>query len=104
MTEKFDLNNIFYQDSITIKDKELICDFYNSHINFWKEDIIKFEEYYQDFDISKVKELAIWVSDHHENKITFSSYFVREDNSKVYLDINYKDMIKWLEKQNLITK
>ena len=104
MIEKFDLNNICYQDSITIKDKESICDFYNGHINFWKEDIIKFEEYYHDFDISKVKELAIWVSDYHENKITFSSYFVREDDSKVYLDINYQDMIKWLEKHNLIMK
>lgn len=102
--EKFDLNNICYQDSITIKDKQMIIDFYNEHIDFWKEDIIKFEEHYYDLNILNLIELTIWVSDYHENIIRFSSYFVMKDNKKVYLDINYNDMIKWLEKHNLLIK
>lgn len=98
------MNDICYQDSITIKDKQMIIDFYNEHIDFWKENIIKFEEYYYDLDILNAIELTILVSDYHKNIIRFSSYFVMKDNKKVYLDINYNDMIKWLEKHNLLIK
>ncbi|MBQ8681523.1 MAG: hypothetical protein IJ509_01245 [Bacilli bacterium] len=102
MEDKFDLNNVCYQDSITIKDKEKIKDFYKSHIDFCKEDIIKFEEHYKDFNISNAIELVILVSDYYDNKITFSSYFLMNNNSKVYLNIRDRDMINWLKRFELI--
>ena len=104
MNNIFDLNNISYQESISIKEKHLIVDFYNSYINYWKEDIIGFEEQYKKLDINNVTELIIWVSDYHEKKIEFSSYFLLNDNTKIYLNISTDDMINWLEKFNLISK
>lgn len=37
----------------------MIIDFYNEHIDFLKEDIIKFEEHYYDLDILNAIELTI---------------------------------------------
>ena len=96
MNNIFDLNNISYQESISIKEKHLIVDLYNSYINYWKEDIIGFEEQYKKLDINNVTELIIWVSDYHEKKIEFSSYFLLNDNTKIYLNISTDDMINWL--------
>lgn len=100
--ENFDLNNLCYQDNIEIKNKEMIKDFYDNHIDYWKNDIINFESIYKDFKINKVTKLVIWVSDILENKIVFSIYFLLENNKKIFLNVKYDDMVVWLKKFDLI--
>lgn len=100
--ENFDLNNLCYQDNIEIKNKEMIKDFYDNHIDYWKNDIINFESIYKDFKINKVTKLVIWVSDILENKIVFSIYFLLENNKKIYFNVKYDDMVVWLKKFDLI--
>ena len=104
LQEKFDLNNIHYQDSITISNIELIKDFYDSHISYWREDIINFNNLYNKFEVKNAIKLIIWISDYYENKIVFSSCYLLKDNSKVHLNIKYEDMINWLQKFELIIK
>ena len=102
MENKFELNNLYYQDTIEIKDKTLIRDFYEKHIEFLKNDIIDFENHYKNFEISKAVELVIWVSDVHDDKIEFDSYYLMEDNTKTYFYIKFDDMIAWLKEHDLI--
>ena len=103
MENRFDLDDINYQDCITIDKKDMIVDFYESYVDYFKEDIIDFENYYKNFNIDNAIELVIWVSDCHDNKIDFNLFFLMNDSKKIYFSIKCGDMVKWLEKNNLIT-
>lgn len=44
MGNKFNLDNINYQDCVTINKKDIIIDFYRNYIDYFKEDIINWLE------------------------------------------------------------
>ena len=84
MGNKFDLDNIHYQDCVTINKKDMIMDFYRSYADYFKDDIIDFENHYKNFNIDNARELVIWISDCYDNKISFNLFFLMNDASKIY--------------------
>ena len=54
----FDKDLINEPQKITIKSKELIEDFYEKNINFWKHDIYKYENYKNIFKLKNIKEIC----------------------------------------------
>lgn len=98
----FDLNNLNFQDALRISDQDIIKDFYNTHLQYWKNDIYNFDIYFNNLSIENIKNIIIWVSD--EWNYTFDLMFVLNDGTMKSVNIKKTDMINWLIKNNMIEK
>lgn len=95
------LNNN-YQDyqEIEIIDKNLIEEFINDHLNFWKQDVLKFENFKQLLTKENINKIYFYSYISLDEDLEYQIVLNDQTTKKFYLE--KEQIYKWLNKHNLI--